>query len=518
MLKACQRFTVNRLNPCDPMRRLPIKLVEEIFRLAIDRDEFAITRNDYATGMWHCYPGLALYASVLSHVCHQWRQIILSISRLWTRIHVNRINSETFSTWVARSKTFPLYISVESDHPRKVSWLLPNAHRIHALHIRIDKHWDVKTSSHVVPKLCLPSLEVCELVCNSYKNSFLWPNILQHSPRLKLLSLVRVSSLPLLQCPLLTHLMLRDCDVKFSAVFYLLARSPLLQEVVLEFGDPFLAFEQPLSSLPHITLNRLTHLFIGLFLPNALTAFFSKVTFNPMAILNISAHYTKDVWAEEKPPAILSRTNAMRSATRLYITMGQGGFGTRIIAVAGESLPIIRFQMCNSDRVLLGALDLFSLSNITEVWIGPSPWISTRRHSMSADTMLEVLRRLPALQKLVIHADYAKTFSSVLKTETSYWSKWTLCPKLEIIRFGHHEEMKIHMTREDVLKFVKRFSKIRPSVQFFFGKTCIDSHSCQSRLYDGRVPKSSLPEIPNSLFPFSWGDWSTCFDYWYFIE
>lgn len=210
-----------------------------------------------------------------THVCEQWRSVLLSTPMLWAEVVFGDPNRAL--VYLERSKGAPLQVSIgESAYDSftgSTSWI----GRTDSL--AINAYQDQMES--VAGRLCLPAPLLRSLTFNGPPQSpgpgsanrpvHIPPGFLgQRAPCLQYLSFISVSPSPLINLPLsnLTNLRWSEAFAVIGDIFALLASAPLLEFVVLDFRATSILETEPLKV---ITLSKLQTLFWvnfwGLFSP-----------------------------------------------------------------------------------------------------------------------------------------------------------------------------------------------------------------------------------------------------------
>ncbi|KAJ2912771.1 hypothetical protein MD484_g7640, partial [Candolleomyces efflorescens] len=156
---------------CHPIRRFPNELLEEVFGYCLPTTHLPVMN--------------ALEAPMLlTHVCRLWRNVALSMPKLWTSLHIpapygrNRDNPELDFTatrlecvewWLSHCKRAPLdrlsvYFSsagpvMVSDNQSKLTLGTITEHAYHIRELTIDLHDTVLTEFSNIPPESFPLLE-----------------------------------------------------------------------------------------------------------------------------------------------------------------------------------------------------------------------------------------------------------------------------------------------------------------------------------------------------------------------
>ena len=108
-----------RRNASLPIARLPDEVLATIFEESSAKlrifPRFLFT--PHGSGRSRIQQLLEARQIVITHVCHRWRTVALSIFKLWNDIHVDgHIPVEAFQECVKRSKTTLLTLSLHIDY------------------------------------------------------------------------------------------------------------------------------------------------------------------------------------------------------------------------------------------------------------------------------------------------------------------------------------------------------------------------------------------------------------------
>lgn len=110
-------YTKNHIALVAPIRRLPSEILSEIFLHCMDPKGFG---PEYDFREQPCLDKMPL---LLGEICSRWRSIALSTPRLWASLSLSirpkYLNSDTklAKTWLSRSGTCPLFISLRNGKP-----------------------------------------------------------------------------------------------------------------------------------------------------------------------------------------------------------------------------------------------------------------------------------------------------------------------------------------------------------------------------------------------------------------
>ncbi|TCD61496.1 hypothetical protein EIP91_008362 [Steccherinum ochraceum] len=146
-----------KINALTRICRLPPETLGEIFVFYVQE------MDEYAKRYW-VDPHLGSdWPTVVSQVCHHWREVALATPRLWTKINVDNALERT-KTFLERSKQAPLHVvaiqrSLSEDPSRLVSaleLLVPELKRTESLHTSWSRP-TYEAVRHLVPA-SLPSL------------------------------------------------------------------------------------------------------------------------------------------------------------------------------------------------------------------------------------------------------------------------------------------------------------------------------------------------------------------------
>ncbi|KAK6969658.1 hypothetical protein R3P38DRAFT_2587449 [Favolaschia claudopus] len=110
-----------------PISKLPFEITSSIFTHCLPNEG-------------HVVPSSSDAPLSLSHVCHQWREIALATSTLWTSLHVdaNTVVPGLLETWFPRAKERPLSLIVGGLYRSHLNYVSSNMGRFRDLNIRLD--------------------------------------------------------------------------------------------------------------------------------------------------------------------------------------------------------------------------------------------------------------------------------------------------------------------------------------------------------------------------------------------
>lgn len=228
------------------MNDLPSEVLLCVFKFALayhDRDEFPFTLNRYGPPKVDTSSLL-----LLTHVCREWRSIILDYSRFWR--YVDGAGRDQLDAFTCRSRTLPLSLVLNSDMD-DLGVLSVNEGRIRRLDLTIlPPH----TAAKAVPLLCFdPSSLECLTI--TYGDSKVYTKIprpttslfAQESIPLKALAMYNTPTWLLAnRFPQLTHLYLRMsgtyAHTNLVSISTLLLSTPVLENLFINqlptFADP----------------------------------------------------------------------------------------------------------------------------------------------------------------------------------------------------------------------------------------------------------------------------------------
>ncbi|KAI0687023.1 hypothetical protein C8Q76DRAFT_803725 [Earliella scabrosa] len=211
------RLRINAL-PC--IHQLPVELLTDIFRYAIDSPCTSL----HNTSIFRKVDNAPLLTLIrITHVCRRWRAIATDASFLWGRIH-NLPNESLVKLFMERSRTAPLTVTVVvKNKGRKLldSVFTTCSARLRTLHV-----FDARTSYARHPPLhqrplqqLLPDLQCCVIVSRSERRDrFGWPSsagsgsmpfiFSRRISTLRALAITPVAWLPGNSFPSLSHLFL----------------------------------------------------------------------------------------------------------------------------------------------------------------------------------------------------------------------------------------------------------------------------------------------------------------------
>ncbi|KAK7022411.1 hypothetical protein R3P38DRAFT_3271178 [Favolaschia claudopus] len=237
-LKGEHRRSRKQLNSfLDPMARLPVELVSEIFTLCV----CGVSRPRINC----CEAPMSLV-----QVCQSWRDVALAIPNLWTRLGIDDLScSDAFvdmcTAWVerAKGKPFSLSLSGSLNLSRNVRPLLDMCGRqLYELSLELGGE-----ALHLLRRIDLrgatfPSLRTLILTTASIYNSRNWMEFLRAAPALsecyfhdmEYMGLGAGPVSPLTHTSLATlHLGHREDDSKNSAVLLKYLTLPALRDLVV---------------------------------------------------------------------------------------------------------------------------------------------------------------------------------------------------------------------------------------------------------------------------------------------
>ncbi|KAJ7883990.1 hypothetical protein B0H13DRAFT_1721179 [Mycena leptocephala] len=377
-----------------PVRRLPEDVVAEIFAASLPSD-----RNAIMSG--------AKSPLLLCHVCKAWRNLALLTPFLWTSLHIvaptdpSRVQQldEAAESWLSRSGVLPLSISLVGPGKTPAKWdcsvllgtLIRYASRWKKLRIKFNSHRGFKPLA-VLTLFDVPILE----------------------------TIVIEGFLPERRHP-----------VDWDAVSFL--RTTSLRRVALVGVHGFFPFLLP--------WNRLRHLFLGQENASWLTA-------------------------AEALDMLRQSPNLEKCSLPL---MAHAGNGPLPLACRMEHLRQLSIVDMSGANVFFENLDTPNLQTLEYMaqnfYMSPfTPWLASARHlqclglhvaniiELRADTIIELLRVVPALRELIICHD---SFYSPAIDANELWTSLTptarnfdavLCPKLRVLKLFHS-----HHTSDNML-------------------------------------------------------------------
>lgn len=253
-----------------PIRRLPVELLTEVFVFCLPDDTF----------IRPCPKSAPL---LLTRVCGSWRDLALSVPRLWSSIYINmsfKLSPQNITTlasrlgaWLTHSAqhylTIKLFIDVDQKEPLRTVFVQEAIEVIKILFLHVVQwrhiNWDIQTPEVLTPSepytaaigsTALHTLHINVLENMSDDLSALLNTIMGHSPQLRNYSYhnyIPTFSRCILEPPwaLLTHVNLGYFEIPVDVLeVFLVARS--LVKCRLDFG---MVVEDHLDSTPQAIIS-----------------------------------------------------------------------------------------------------------------------------------------------------------------------------------------------------------------------------------------------------------------------
>ncbi|KAI0767755.1 hypothetical protein C8Q74DRAFT_1219537 [Fomes fomentarius] len=242
----------NISNSFKSIHRLPLETLSEIFALVPTRE------SNYGTCRSRSFIrgsgiGPVSHLVPLTEVCHLWRDILHQDPRFWSEVEDRgaQLGAPTFTHYIHRNTTGPLYVRLLSASPSKETRLLleHSESRIRELEIY---NWE-QDQSYVPSLLSISAdqLRTCKidyLIDDSKRTTSISKG---HAPRLRCLWLTNCMAIPSNAFPSLTNLAIEwlgtavtDRHFPFAELVAFLKGCPSLREVHLLCGSD-VAFQVP---------------------------------------------------------------------------------------------------------------------------------------------------------------------------------------------------------------------------------------------------------------------------------
>ncbi|KAJ7718128.1 hypothetical protein DFH07DRAFT_336872 [Mycena maculata] len=231
-----------------PWRRLPIELIAEIFRFTLE----VTNQDDNADDYWNDDRPSTLR---LCRICRTWRAIAVSTPALWNVLSISLHSVshpiEWISTWLDRSRSFPLYLQLfwgNKSLPEVINPVLSifETHLYHTAGLWIDgldvEDPDLVTNAY--PKGTFPPTQSLHAPLLTTVGSDLPPDskwdwistACRASPRLTRLTVSKFS-IDWFPITNLTKMHIID-PVSMSDVLQILEHAPSLQDISFDVGGP----------------------------------------------------------------------------------------------------------------------------------------------------------------------------------------------------------------------------------------------------------------------------------------
>ena len=185
----------------------------------------------------------------LTHVCHDWREMFISIPSLWTSLKSN--TADKTRTYLKRSKPSPInvYIVDERDVDNPFRLIIPHVPRLKSLIIRLPSLPNIPPGFHCRA----PLLETLKIDATGILDDALFNGDLSS---LRELHLKANTSLPWRNMANLQVFNLRTYCDEFGTtqIFDFLESAPLLHTISLVFSNPKISDAPPerILHLPHL--------------------------------------------------------------------------------------------------------------------------------------------------------------------------------------------------------------------------------------------------------------------------
>ncbi|GBE86014.1 hypothetical protein SCP_0805380 [Sparassis crispa] len=235
---------VDKLSPDVLFNRLPPDVLSIIFHLVPDspwiweQKEHGDLEFQWAYPVWSpCYvkPGSCVR---LSHVCHLWRELTLSLPTLWSNVIDSYSVSVPVDVMVRRSQTAPLDIYLKDSPQGYLKNLLSSGDSKRIRSVWLEARFDAPAEELLAP-LAAPGVESVVVMSHQYfythkplRSILLFGG---RTPRITQLVLSNTYWLPANNMPSLTQLQIGNiiCSGFYLEILSVLERTPNLIDLIL---------------------------------------------------------------------------------------------------------------------------------------------------------------------------------------------------------------------------------------------------------------------------------------------
>ncbi|KAI0927027.1 hypothetical protein AcV5_007672 [Taiwanofungus camphoratus] len=425
----CALSVVRRgVNSYRPVNRLP----HEILGLIFDQIPIMTFRRteDYSEWVVSSPIHVAAKSTVVTHVCHYWREIGLETPRLWSHIS-DCMSQSAASELFRRSKAVPLNVHIgKESSPFADDVFRSGSSRVHTLHWHVPSYRACSSDVPTFMTLPAPNLELLDIQCKSSRRPY---HVGEHAPvlfnqcapMLRLLVLRSIPWLPANRFPNLTHLCISHCKaVSLSSIIALLSGSPALEDIVLVAIETQTNTDQLGAT---VSLNNMRRFMIKsscMFVWHLLT----RLNLPADMLLHISEPGDCNLSFMRHLPPLRLLTTFTKLHLRVDLTLKATKFW--ITAVGPSSALHVHWETQSwqaNDEWVSNLAAVVPIPNIEEFWVDMP---ALRYHCLN-----KLLQAMASLRSLVLDDHYRTrpylldTLSSPLDT-----SPHLLCPKLDTLR------------------------------------------------------------------------------------